>query len=83
MIEAKYREKAAAAADALRAALAAVEECGADEELTKIVCHLADDRTQLCRLFGLRPEQANLTEWYWDRMETLWEMPLRPGRESQ
>jgi len=54
----KYQAKAVAAADAMRAALIAVEECGADIELTNIVRHLGDDRTKLCRLFGLPPEQA-------------------------
>lgn len=58
----KYQAKAAAAADALRAALIAVEECGADVELTNIVMHLGDDRTKLCRLFGLPPEQAHQVE---------------------
>lgn len=57
-IDAKYQPKAAIAADALRAALIAVEDCGADPELTNIVMHLADDRTKLCLLFGLDPAQA-------------------------
>lgn len=54
----KYQAQAAAAADAMRAALLAVEACGADVELTNIVMHLGDDRTKLCRLFDLPPEQA-------------------------
>ncbi len=58
MIEAKYRKQAAKAADAMRAALMAVEACGADIELTRIVGRLADDRTKICALFGLPAEQA-------------------------
>ena len=58
MIESKYEPQARIAADALREALIAVEACGADEELTKIVGHLADDRTRLCNLFGLNVVQA-------------------------
>lgn len=58
MIEAKYQMRAATAADAMRAALLAVEACGADIDLTHIVSRLADDRTKLCTLFGLPPEQA-------------------------
>ncbi len=54
----KYRQKAAVAADALRAALIAVEGCGADVELTDIVIRLQTDRTKLCLLFGLDPVQA-------------------------
>lgn len=58
MIEPRYQRQAAEAADKLRAALIAVEACGADVELTNIVIHLGDDRTKLCNLFGLPPEQA-------------------------
>lgn len=58
MIEAKYQMQAAKAADALRTALLAVENCGADVELTHIVTRLSDDRRTLCRLFGLPAEQA-------------------------
>ena len=58
MIESKYEPQARVAADALREALIAVEACGADVELTKIVGHLADDRTRLCNLFGLNVVQA-------------------------
>lgn len=53
-----YETQARFAADALREALIAVEACGADVELTKIVGHLADDRVRLCRLFGLNAVQA-------------------------
>lgn len=62
----KYRERAALAADAMRAAVIAVEACGADVELTNIVMHLADDRTTLCRLFDLPPEQAHEAGWLAD-----------------
>lgn len=62
-IEAKYQMRAAVAADAMRLALIAVEQCGADIELTHIVTRLADDRTKLCKLFGLPPEQALLEAW--------------------
>lgn len=55
----KYQDKARVAADALRAALLAVEDCGADPELTNIVMHLGDDRTKLCRLFDLDPSQGH------------------------
>lgn len=58
MIENKYEREARIAADALRDALIAVEACGADEELTKIVIRLSDDRTRLCNLFGLDTVQA-------------------------
>lgn len=58
MIEDKYEPQARIAADALREALIAVEACGADVELTKIVGHLADDRTRLCNLFRLNVVQA-------------------------
>lgn len=58
MIESKYELEARVAADALREALIAVEACGADVELTKIVGRLADDRTRLCNLFGLNTVQA-------------------------
>lgn len=59
MIEDKYKPQAAAAADALRTALLAVEDCGADVELTNIVVGLSDARTKLCTLFGL-PVDARL-----------------------
>ena len=59
MIEHKYEPQARIAADALREALIAVEACGANVELTKIVGHLADDRTRLCNLFGLNVVQAH------------------------
>lgn len=71
-IEAKYIQKAAAAADALRAALIAVEACGADEELTKIIIRLSDDRTRLCNLFRMPSEQASVRNWYEGRVESLW-----------
>lgn len=58
MIEYEYEPQARVAADALREALIAVEACGDDEELTKIVVRLSDDRTRLCNLFGLNTVQA-------------------------
>lgn len=58
VIDKKYRLNAAKAADSMRQALLAVEDCGGDVELTRIVANLANDRYKLCSLFGLNPAQA-------------------------
>lgn len=63
----KYREKAAVAVNALRAALIAVEDCGADPELTAIVVRLSDDRSKLCGLFGLQGAQAH----QWEKVDHI------------
>lgn len=62
----KYRERAALAADAMRAAIIAVEALEPDVELTNIVVRLSDDRMKLCRLFDLPPEQAHQAGWLAD-----------------
>lgn len=53
MIDEQYKPRAQRAVDLLRVALIAVEECGADVELTNIVVAVSDAQMTLRRLFDL------------------------------
>ena len=60
MIEDRYKPQAQTAVNFFRTVLLAVEECGADPELTAIVTVLSDLQSQMRRLFGLIPGQITM-----------------------